>query len=279
MKRIIFVTWAEAGTYGRMRRSLLLASLLRRDFDVGFAVRCRGKTLSYLIDSGFEYHLLENTLPRADLYVVDLPRWNGEIPAKAIFLDTQGKDGIKTLPLPEGGKFQVLAPRFRHFHLLEKKTRPKGKKVLVSLSTRASVEEVEKAIESVLDEGLFPVLAPHPETPKPWLSYARGKWPKLSVLGPVNDLARAMWKADMVLISGFLKPYEAASVGTPAVYWEEDRVSREFETHGAGRLYQPGVLKNLYSNPEEREEISRRARTLIDALGLYRVALRIREEV
>ena len=279
MKRIIFITWAQEGTYGRMLRSLLLASALRREAEVGFAVKCRGKTLAYLIDSGFPYFFLEDGIPGADLYIVDLPSWEGSLPGKAIFFDTEGKNGIKTLPLPEGGKFQVLSPRYRHFHLLEKEIRPKGKKVLVSLSTRADTEEVERAIRAVLDEGLFPILAPHPQTPKPWLSSLRRKYEKLKLLGPVNDLSRAMWKADMVLISGFIKPFEAASVGAPAVYWEEEPASREFQAQGAGKIYTPGILTRLYESPEEREEISRMAKSLVDGLGFYRVLQRIKGEV
>jgi len=68
-------------------------------------------------------------------------------------------------------------------------------------------------------------------------------------------------------------------VGVPAVYWEEEPASREFQAQGAGKIYTPGILKRLYENPEEREEISRRARSLVDGLGFYRVLRKIREEV
>ncbi len=253
-----------------MRRSLLLASLLRREAEVSFAVRPRGKTLAFLIDGGFPHFLLDEGLPSADLYLVDLPRWEGELPGESLFVDVEGREGIKTLPPEEGGKFQVLFPRFRHFHLLEKEIREKGKKVLVALSTRCGPEEVEAAVERVLEEDLFPVLAPHFELSRPWLASLRKKHPRVRLVGPVQDLARVMWKADMALISGFLKPFEAASVGTPAVYWKEDRVSRSFENQGVGKIYRPGILRELYQRVGERREVSRRARGLVDALGLYR---------
>ncbi len=259
-----------------MRRSLLLATVLRKEAKVSFAVKPVGKTLSFLIDLGFDYSLWDGSFPEADLYIVDRPRWEGELPQNAFCMDTQGDLGIKTLPPKEGGRFQILSPRFRHFHNLEKEIRVKGKKVLVALSTKASFQEVEKAISAVEEEGLFPVLAPHFELPRPWLSSLRKAHPRLKILGPVQDLARAMWKVDLALISGFLKPFEAAAVGTPAVYWKEDEVSLSFQAQGLGYIYRPGILKSLYGDPSRREDLSRAGKEAVDGLGLYRTAQLIR---
>ncbi len=270
------MAWAEKGTYGRMRRSLLLASLLRKEWEVSFAVKPVGKTLSFLIDLGFDYSVWDGNLPEAELYVIDRPRWEEEPPESSFCMDMEGGLGMRTLPPVEGGKFQVLSPRFRHFHALEKEIRPKGKKVLVALSTRASFQEVEEAVSAVEEEGFFPVLAPHFELPRPPLAFLRKRHPKLKIMGPVQDLARAMWKADMALISGFLKPFEAAAVGTPAVYWEEDEVSLSFQAQGLGHIYRPGILRSLYENPSKREELSKAGKEAVDALGLYRTAQLIR---
>ncbi len=270
MNRINFISWGGRGNYGRLKRALLLASSLRRTYQVSFLTLCRGKTTAFLIDSGFPFSFFEGKYPAAELFVFDVSERPENCPEDSIFIDLEGEEGIKMLPLRENGKNQIIYPRFRHFHLLEKKYRNKGKKVLVAPSSLSNMEEVEEAIERVEQEGLFPIFAPHFEFPKNLLSELRKRHRRLRVLGTVNDLARAFWEADMALISGRVRPYEAATVGTPAVYLREDPISREFVNEGAGLMYKEGMLKDLYFDPYRRETMGKRGKELVDGLGLKR---------
>lgn len=279
MTRIVFITWGGKGKYGRLRRSLLIASALKREAEIHFLTLCEGKTTAFLIDAGFKYTFLEGKLPEANLYIFDVDSPPVPVPDRSLLVDPNSGEGVKMLPLRGRGKFQVLYPRYRHFHLLEKEYRKKGKKVLVALSSMADYEEVVNAIYAVEREGLFPVFAPHFEFPRPLLSKLRLRFRKLKIIGPVQDLARAFWEADIALISGRLKPYEAASIGVPAVYWEKDKITTEFQAEGAGEFYREGVLTELYYSRDKREEMGRVGKSLVDGLGLKRMLELVRSEL
>lgn len=279
MTRIVFITWGGKGKYGRLKRSLLMASALKRDADIHFLTLCEGKTTAFLIDAGFTYTFFDGKFPEANLYIFDVDSLPVPAPDKSLLVDPDNGEGIRMTPLRERGKFQVLYPRYRHFHLLEKEYRKKGKKVLVALSSTADYEEVTNAIYAVEREGLFPVFAPHFEFPRPLLSKLRARFRKLKIIGPVQDLARAFWEVDIALISGRLKPYEAASIGVPAVYWKKDKITWEFQAEGAGEFYKEGVLTELYHSKQKREEMGKAGKTLVDGLGLNRMLELVRSEL
>ena len=271
MNRIIFITWGGKGNYGRLKRSILLASTLRNEAEILFLTRCEGKTTSFIIDAGFPYIFFEDKLPEAELFIFDTEEIPGKIPENSLIIDGEGSNAIKMVPIKENGRFQILYPRYRHFHLLEKEYRKKGKKVLVALSSKHSFDEIVQAIEAVENEGLFPVFAPHYEFPKPYLSKLRERFKKIKIIGPVIDLARAFWETDIALISGRLKPFEAACLGTPSIYWETSEITEEFVREGAGVPYREGILTEFYHHPEKRREMGSRGKELVDGLGLKRI--------
>ncbi len=298
MKRIVFVAWGGKGRYRHIVRSLLVASQLRRQAEIHFLTRCEGRTVCMIMDKGFPFSFSANSVPEADLVYIDCEECQTEeLPEgeRLFFTDSAAKGTdptIATLPLEadgpmEGAKLQVLSPRFRHFHLFfhRRKFKKKGKHVLLALSSNEEEEFLEMLVYTLLEAGFSLRLVPHFELSHYYLKKLRKTFPKLQIVGRVNDLAREFFKCDLAVISGKLKPFEAAATGSPVLFLNDDEITRNFQRLGYGKIVEKDPfavvdeVRDLSLDKERREREAKRGLELVDGLGLYRVVNIIRERL
>ena len=102
-------------------------------------------------------------------------------------------------------------------------------------------------------------------------------------MGKTESLARSFFEADIALIISGISAFEAASVGTPALYIfgtkEQKSVAEAFEKEGMGIKISNideflnsdviGIINSL--SLEQRQKMGNRGKELIDGLGVYRV--------
>ena len=186
-----------------------------------------------------------------------------------------------------GAKIQVLSPRFRHFHLFfhRRKFKKKGKHILLALSSQEDLNYISELIEALLSAGFSLRFAPHFEISNYHLKKLRKDFPALKVVGKVNDLARAFFKCDLAVISGVMKPFEAAATGTPFLIIGQKESCKEFERKKAAVLTDKEInnvvdmAKEVAGNMERRKSMAEAGMKLVDGLGLYRVAEVIRRKL
>ncbi len=300
MKRIVFIAWGGRGKYRHVLRALTLASILRKEAEIRFVIKCEGRTPCMVIDKGFPFSFLEEGIPEGELYYIDaIPEEVPELPeeGKKIFFFEKSNPpykGIKFNPFPldsrdpyRGAKVQVLSPRFRHFHLFfhRRKFKKKGKHLLLALSSQDSLDFIGNLIEGLYSAGFSLRFVPHFEISNYHLKKLRKTFPAMKIVRRVNDLARAFFKCDLAVLSGKLKPFEAAATGTPFILIGEDDDYKEFEKRNIAVLAKKEVeevvevAREIAYNLEKRKLMAESGVNLVDGLGLYRVARVIRSEL
>ncbi|MGE5340062.1 MAG: hypothetical protein ACM3SY_01155 [Candidatus Omnitrophota bacterium] len=273
---IVFRTDASQKTgFGHLNRSTYLASLLKSKSEVLFCMsdsamkdkavsrflgekkfsRCSVKDLEQ--PKGPEYQSVVFDLREfspEDLRLLHLAQKNGKktVQITDLGLSQQAVDVtidgsiVNLFPyrdekknhLLAGPDYTILHTRYRHFHGTVRKYRQRIRKVFICFGGGATYRDLREAIDQLTRHHLEVKIAPGYYLKKNSPKTLRRIYSGIRFVGNVSSLARAFFEADVALITAGIAAYEAAAVGTPALYFhyneEQKAIAQAFETKGAG---------------------------------------------
>ena len=252
----------EAG-YRRLQRCIYLGVALRKDVDILFCVDKDKRTLELLKERKFRVCLagardsIERENPAA--IVFDVPGFSN---FDTELLDWAAANRLRTVQFAEweqerratddvidmgGPEFAVLHHRYRHFNRARRKYRSSNRNILVDLGEsleyrtfRDVVDIVSRYIKNVkIVPGFF--------LKKGNIKTLKRIYQNVRFAGKADSYARAYFEADVALIPPGVEAYQAAAVGTPALYLpvdeKSDRLACELEKRQLG--FNLGVAGSL----------------------------------
>jgi spore coat polysaccharide biosynthesis predicted glycosyltransferase SpsG len=183
----------------------------------------------------------------------------------------------------DGPDYAILHHKFRHFHKLKRKYREKIKKVLVCLGGAVEYRKLREMIDLLSRQRWEIKIAPGFYLKKSGQKTLKRIYPGIHFVGKTESLARPFFEADVALISPGVAAYEAAAVGTPALYFynrhEQKFIANSLEKKEIGleisniddliQVNLPGKMNAL--TLEKRIDMGSKAKQLVDARGVYRV--------
>lgn len=258
---IVFRTSAsgEAG-YRRLQRCIYLGAALRNDADILFCVDKDKQALELLREKKFRVCLtsdinhVKQENPAA--IVFDLPEFSA---FDTQLLEWAVTQKLRTAQFVEWGQASqptdfVLGPgavsgtgglehavlhhRYRHFNKSRRKYRSSNRNVLIdlgeSLEYRAFREVVDMAARYIKHVKIVPGYFMKKGNKKT----LKRIYQNVRFTGKTDSFARAYFEADVALVSPGIEAYQAAAVGTPALYLPvsdgDDAVARMLETNRLG---------------------------------------------
>lgn len=182
-----------------------------------------------------------------------------------------------------GPDFMVLHHKIRHFHLLNRHYRKHINTIFLSLGGGALYRPLRTFIDFFHKHNLKCKISPGFSIKKNQKKILSRIYPSISWLGQTDSVARAIYESDLAVISPGITAYEAAAIGTPALYFSHH--SRQEKTaelmmsfnvgHNMGQIcaFSPKImLEKLKSiSQKDREMMGINGKNTVDALGLYRV--------
>lgn len=269
---LIFRTDASEKTgFGHVKRSVYLASLLKKKTEILFCVNnnkavgrfleerhtpyCWAKELEKLQKTPTEIKSVVFDLREFSVQDIEFVRWAkaNHIPTVQVTdlgLCRQPVDYIidasieKLFPYDEGEhrldgpEYTLLHHKYRHFNKVERKYRKHIKNIFVSLGGGVEYRQLRNLVD-ILDRHRY-----HIKVATGFFMKKAGRkslsrlYPRLRFVGKTDSLARAFFEADAAIITAGTAAAEAAAVGTPALYLhyhgEQKFIAQTFEKHGAG---------------------------------------------
>ncbi len=314
---IIFRTDASTKTGGgHLRRSAYLASFLRKKTEIRFCLgSVNDKAVTrYLEEKKWSFISLkqfnqEENLPVKGI-IFDLRYFTDEDlqllrRAKAghwatLQITDLGQARQETdytidaspeplLPYPEGKPvlrgpdYAILHTKYRHFNRVRRKYRKEIRQVFVSLGSGVEYRHLRKFIDGLSRQGLKIKIAPGFYMKKAGPKILRRLYPGIRFVGETESLARSFFEADAALVAAGASAFEAAAVGTPALYFygsdEQRFAAQSFEKQGVGLeisatadLSHVNLVDRMKElTLEKRIEMGNKGKQLVDARGIYRV--------
>ena len=194
-----------------------------------------------------------------------------------------------------GPAYAILHTKFRHFHRVKRKYRQQIKKVFVCLGGAVEYRNLRNIVD-LLSRYRFNIkIAPGFYLKKSAQKILKRIYPGLGFVGKTESLARPFFEADVALITPGVAAYEAAAVGTPALYFyyhnEQQWIARTLAQKGVGLEISniddlecvkgvkgvSGNMGNMVVNKikeltlEKRIDMGNKGKQLVDALGVYRL--------
>lgn len=326
---IIFRTDASAETgFGHIKRSVYLASLLKHKTSILF---CTGgdKTAARYLDEKKIPRCSLNQLSKWDetsfeavrAVVFDLREFGQEDMA---LLKRAKKCDKRTIQITDlglsqqevdvtvdssldplfpyepghrvlrGPGYAILHNKFRHFNRTRRKYRQKIKNLFLCFGGAADYKRLRSAIDGLSRHGYSIKVAPGFYLKPSAIKTLRRIYPGVRFVGKTDSLARAFFEADIALITSGVAAFEAAAVGTPALYFyyhdEQKTIAHSFENRGAGLVISniddllveakeaeakkmvPKIIHCLRDlSPGRRIKMGEAARELVDGMGVYRI--------
>jgi spore coat polysaccharide biosynthesis predicted glycosyltransferase SpsG len=286
--------------YHRLERSLYLATLLKPEVDILFCVNKDKPSIEQLQKKRFDFCLTTaiSDLKQRDMKALlfdlghlaaednELLAWAGQKNIKTLqFGRPQGPDQaalfvIDTLADPA---YAVLHHKFRHFNGIRRKYRKKIKRVFINLGDSLDYRDLRALVDRLSRLQLHLKVAPGFSIKKANKKALKRIYPGVGFVGQCESLARAYFEADAAVIAAPYAPYEAAAVGTPALYLCYDPMMEEvadrFADRGVGiKIANPrqnlksGIIEALDRlTLETRIKMGNSAKNLVDARGVYRI--------
>jgi spore coat polysaccharide biosynthesis predicted glycosyltransferase SpsG len=269
---LIFRTDASEKTgFGHLKRSVYLASLLKKKADILFYVNnnkavgrfmeerhtpyCWAKELEKLQKTPTEIKSVVFDLLEFSVQDIEFLRWAKAnhihtVQVTDLGLSRQPVDFIidasveKLFPYNEGDPvldgpgYTLLHHKYRHFNKVHRKYRKQIKNIFISLGGGVEYRQLKDLID-ILDRHRY-----HIKTASGFVMKKAGRkslarlYPRLRSVGKTDSLARAFFEADAAIITAGTAAAEAAAVGTPALYLhyheEQKFIAQTFEKQGAG---------------------------------------------
>jgi spore coat polysaccharide biosynthesis predicted glycosyltransferase SpsG len=289
----------QAGWH-RLDRSLYLATLLRSEVDIFFCVdkdkpsieRLQKKKVDFCLTAAIE------GLKKREIkaLVFDLGHFT---PQDNELLTWARQNSIKTLRFGQPGgtseealfvidvladpAYAVLHHKFRHFNKTRRKYRKKIKYVFLNLGDTVDYRDLREVVDRLSRFQLNLKVAPGFLIKKANKKALKRIYPGVRFVGQCESLARAYFEADAAVIAAPYAPYEAAAVGTPALYLCYDRImdaaAGSFAGRGAGvKITNPrqslksGIIEEFGRlDLETRVRMGDSGKNLVDGRGVYRV--------
>jgi spore coat polysaccharide biosynthesis predicted glycosyltransferase SpsG len=314
---IIFRTDASVKTgFGHLKRSSYLASLLRSKTAVLFCLgSLKDKTVTrYLEEKKWSYCSLKQAnrledpgvkgiifdlryFADDDLRLIERARARQWVTVQITDLGLSQQEVDYTIDasvepmFPYGEQKQVLSgpayailhTRFRHFHRVKRKYRRQIRTVFICLGGAVEYRNLRRMIDLLSRQGFHLKIAPGFYLKKSAQKILRRIYPGIRFVGKTESLARSFFEADAALITTGVATFEAAAVGTPALYFyyhdEQRWIARVLENRGVGleisNIADLGTVtvvdKIKELTLEKRIDMGSKGKQLVDAGGVYRI--------
>lgn len=289
---IVFRTDASVNSgFQLLARSIYLASLLKKDADILFCIDRDKAAAKILKEKKLPFcrpkDIFKNPVKSILFYVENFLPVDRETTIRAKETDIETVHiALPGMPGSETGcdhrlsgpAFAVLHNRFRHFHQVKRKYRKKVRNLLISLEEAVEYRELRKIIDFLSRYRFNLKIVPAYWFKKSHKKILKRIYPGIHFSGQIDSLARPFFEADAVLINPGTAAYEAAAVGTPALY-----LCRGKDRESAAKSFvdqQIGVeISKIEDIPEQiarlsldrRIEMGRSGKGLVDAKGVYRI--------
>ena len=267
---IVFRAFAssEAG-YRRLQRCIYLGTALRKDVDILFCVDKDKQALELLKEKKFRVCLADTCdsikkenpvavvfdVPRFSQGDTELLNWAAAKSVRTIQLAEWGLERQEVdvvidsaislfTPYPDDGirltgpAFAVLHHRYRHFNKIQRKYRSTPRNILIDLGETLDYRTFREVVD---------IVSRFAKNIKIGAGYCLKKGNKktlkriyqnIRIAGQAESYARAYFEADVALVPPGIEAYQAAAVGTPALYLPVDtdgvKIAGEFEKHQLG---------------------------------------------
>lgn len=314
---IIFRTDASADIgFGHIKRSSYLASLLKNQTEILFCIGSDKIAARYLEEKNFSFHLLHKweltSKTNINAIIFDLRHFDER---DKLLLQRAREWGIKTVQITDlglsqqpvdytidaaldvlfpyapgktllnGPAYALLHNKFRHFNKVKRKYRRQLTEVFICFGGGADYQRLRAVIDFLSRHRLSIKIAPGFYLKPSARKTLKRIYPRIHFVGKTDSLARAFFEADVAIITAGVAAFEAAAVGTPALYYyyhdEQKFIAQSFEKQGVGSVLAniddivtsgDTMLEKLHNlTLENRVHIGNTAKQLVDARGVYRI--------
>ncbi len=313
---IIFRTQvSEEIGFGHIKRSAYLASLIKKKNDVLFVFKKDKSAIRFLDEKKFKYILSKNldqlNWDQVTGIVFDI-RTIGQQDSDILRIAKEKK--IKTVQITElglcqlevdvlincssdvieplsgvagnvlnGPQFSIMHHKFIHFNNINKKYRKNVKNILISLGGGVKYRQLRDIIDILYRNNYKLKLTGGYYLKKSARKILKRIYPKIKFVGIVESLARPLYETDIAVIAAGTTSYEAAAVGTPALYFfynkEQEFTADSLEKAGLG--IKISNLKNSYKEKllnvldsitmEDRALMGTKGKQLVFGNGVYKI--------
>ncbi len=318
---IVFRTDASQETgFGHIKRSALLASLLKNKNEILFCIGKDKVAARFLEEKKIPWCPLKQ-LPKEGItsIVFDLRRFSE---ADEQLIKRCRNQQVKTVqitdlglsqqevdytvdcsitpiyPYPQdrhvlsGPGYTILHNKFRHFNKLPRKYRKVIRNVFISLGGGIDYKRLRQMVDLLSRYRYRLKIAPGFYLKRSAIKTLRRIYPGIRFVGAAESLARSLYEADVAVIASGITAYEAAAVGTPALYFyyhdEQKATALSLENCGTGLVIsniddllnagKPVIDTMHRMTVEQRINMGAQGKQLVDARGVYRIIDFFREE-
>lgn len=310
---------AELG-FGHIKRAVYLASLLKKKNNVLFFFKKDKVVVNYIKDSGFQYINLNQrediewekvkglifdirTITSEDYEILKEAK-SREIPSAQItdlnlsLLDVDIvfnasidiKNEKKNEEFLSGTEYVILHHKFIHFNKVKRKYKKKLKNILISLGGGVQYRHLRDVIEVLYRQNFSLKIAGGFYLKRSSRKILKRIYPRIKFVGKLESLARPLFETDVAVITAGTTSYEAASVGTPAIYFyyndEQKIIAETMEISGLGKtiskitdIDKEKLVETLNKmSLKEREEMGEKGKSFFDGKGVYRIIEKLKEK-
>jgi len=296
-----------------LRRCAYLAALLKKNNQVLICSRKDKKTAKFLAERNIPTEFIKDPcamdLAGITAIVFDLP--NFSVPDSALF-EKAAKAGVKTvqiigiegefqpadfcvLPFPgaaptaatgtallAGAEYALLHHKFRHFNKAKRKYCKNIKIIFINLGDLLPYRELRQIIDTLHRLHFKMKIVPGLNLKKADKRNLLKIYPGIHFCGRSESPARAYFEADLALVPPGEEAWEAAAVGTPALYLSLDpglaALAETCSGLGIGVKIPPLADWSVQSvraaiaplDPGQREKMGVAGKALVDGLGVQR---------
>jgi spore coat polysaccharide biosynthesis predicted glycosyltransferase SpsG len=182
-----------------------------------------------------------------------------------------------------GSQYVISHHKFIHFNNVKRKYKKKVRNLLVSLGGAVQYRQLRDLIDTLYRYNYRLKITGGFYLKKSARKILKRLYPKIKFVGTVESLARPLFEADIAVITAGTTSYEAAAVGTPAIYFfynkEQEEIANTLEKENVGikissvNKFDKDKLLNVLDDfsLEKRTAMGKKAKKLIDGKGVYRI--------
>jgi hypothetical protein len=279
-----------------LRLCAYLAALLKKDHGVLLCIREDKKAAKFLVERNLPSRFIKDpsTLDlggvQALVFALDVFS-----PADIALLEKAKEAGIKVVQVLSSGEsvqavdIQVagsgsalLHHKFRHFNIARRKYRKKIRNIFINLGDMLPYRDLRAVVDTLHRLRFQMKIMPGLNLKKADKRNLMKIYPGSHFCGRSESPARAYFEADLALIPPGDEAWEAAAVGTPALYLpldkEHEALAETHSTQGIGIKipaladWSVQAVRDAIAplTPELREQMGVAGKALVDGLGVQR---------
>ncbi|MCU0237415.1 MAG: hypothetical protein MUC72_10065 [Acidobacteria bacterium] len=287
-----------------LRRCAYLAALLNKGAGALLCCREDKKAAKFLAGRNVPSRLMKDPsaldLSEVKALIFDLESF---FPADLALLEKARQAGIHTVQIlgagyarqatdiqVEGAGSALLHHKFRHFNSVKRKYRKQIRNIFIGLGDMLPYRDLRAIVDTLHRLGYRMKIVPGLELKKSDKRNLMKIYPGCHFCGKSESLARAYFEADLALIPPGDEAWEAACVGTPALYMPLDKGHNALAAAGSdlglGAKVPPLVDWTVQSvrdalatlDQEAREKMGAAGKALVDGLGVQRFLKILKEK-